>query len=461
MNYTDYVDMTICVNLDRRPERWKFMESQFEREQMEVHRFAGVDGMKRLPIHGRMPLHRDKWPETLTWNQGMAGSAASFCSAIMMAKYCEARTLLYLEDDAVLPQNWMHNLARQMEGCPKDWDIVNFGAWHVHPPEPANEHFHRCTLALNLHCVLIHSRSFDIILAALNMKKADSDHSVCELTGLSYYAPRHFNVAQKVGFSDCHNRMLDASQGRMDMDTFPSGNYDASFMSHLFVRPEHRDADLLVVNEVVREDKYGIADLGFTPKTIIDAGAHLGSFTWMMNDKFPEASIASVEADKGNIGLLSYNLNLMASKPRIFQNTLSYRKGPIPFRSSIWSGTFSTGLGRIADLDRSVLHLPDPTTTLEFDTEPMTVEQIANEMGWAEVDLLKLDIEGEEYDVIEHLSRVKVIIGEFHDAERFNLFTVHPKFKDWRIDILHRGQGSTGTFRMVRKDVKLGTNKSR
>lgn len=435
------------------------MESQFEREQMEVHRFAGVDGMKRLPIHGRMPIHRDKWPETLTWNQGMAGSAASFTSAIMMAKYCEARTLLYLEDDAVLPMNWMHNLARSMEGCPKDWDLVNFGAWHVHPPEPANEHFHRCTLALNLHCVLIHSRCFDILLAALNMKKADSDHSVCELTGLSYYAPRHFLVAQKTGFSDCHNRMLDAQSGRMDMDTFPTGKYDPSFMSHFYVRPDHRDADLVIVNEVIREDKYDMKSLDFKPKTIIDAGSHIGSFAWMMNDRHPDAKIAVVEPDPKNIGLLSYNTNLMSSKPRLFQNVLSYREAPISFRSSIWPGTFSTGMGRIADLD-GLAHIADPTTTMEFDVIPVTVEQICNEMGWKEVDLLKIDIEGEEFDVLENLSRVKVIVGEFHDAERFNLFTVHHKFRDWRIDIMHRGRGSTGTFRMVRKDVANGTNQS-
>merc|ERR1712232_343649 len=39
-----------CINLDRRPERWEFMQAQFARLGMDAKRFAAVDG-RSVDVH--------------------------------------------------------------------------------------------------------------------------------------------------------------------------------------------------------------------------------------------------------------------------------------------------------------------------------------------------------------------------------------------------------------------------
>merc|ERR1719197_1084348 len=40
-----------CINLDRRPERWSFMQEQFARLRMPVQRWSAVDGKKLNVSH--------------------------------------------------------------------------------------------------------------------------------------------------------------------------------------------------------------------------------------------------------------------------------------------------------------------------------------------------------------------------------------------------------------------------
>src|ERR1700757_3327843 len=54
---TDLCPYRVCINLDRRPERWKRMDSRFsEFGLLPVERFSAVDGLK-MPI----PVN---WPES-------------------------------------------------------------------------------------------------------------------------------------------------------------------------------------------------------------------------------------------------------------------------------------------------------------------------------------------------------------------------------------------------------------
>lgn len=52
---TDLCPYRVCINLDRRPERWKRMESRFsEFGLLPVERFSAVDGLK-MPIPANWP----------------------------------------------------------------------------------------------------------------------------------------------------------------------------------------------------------------------------------------------------------------------------------------------------------------------------------------------------------------------------------------------------------------------
>ncbi|CAE8679338.1 unnamed protein product, partial [Polarella glacialis] len=59
-----------CVNLDRRPERWSFMQAQFQRLRMPAERFSAVDGrtldvphMAEIGLIAMEALPRWPWPE--------------------------------------------------------------------------------------------------------------------------------------------------------------------------------------------------------------------------------------------------------------------------------------------------------------------------------------------------------------------------------------------------------------
>ena len=51
MKINDYFDKIICINLDKRPDRWREVQSQFKKAGISVQRFSAIDGNPRGYAH--------------------------------------------------------------------------------------------------------------------------------------------------------------------------------------------------------------------------------------------------------------------------------------------------------------------------------------------------------------------------------------------------------------------------
>ena len=142
-------------------------------------------------------------------------------------------------------------------------------------------------------------------------------------------------------------------------------------------------------------DRYSCFDLSGCEK-VIDAGASIGLFTkYMLNKGAKE--IYSVECDDRSIKALVSNFSYY-DNVKIVPKALHSSEGELPlffkednplvnslnFYDSEFAGHSTTPNSKMV-----------PTTTLE---------KLVEEIGWNEIDLLKIDIEGSEWEVLDSTS---------------------------------------------------------
>lgn len=138
-----------------------------------------------------------------------------------------------------------------------------------------------------------------------------------------------------------------------------------------------------------REYEFELAE---PPKAILDLGGHVGSSVLFFRRKWPLAAITVVEANPRLVEFLRRNVGELGVT--ILHAAVAKESGTVPFADSdeSWGGKIGSGNQRVPaiSLDRLL-------------AEP--------------VDVLKLDIEGAEFDVVpgsERLSSVRVVVGEIH-----------------------------------------------
>lgn len=189
----------------------------------------------------------------------------------------------------------------------------------------------------------------------------------------------------------------------------------------LLVRGAHRAADEDACSAVFHHDTYHLRELPFSPETILDVGAHIGSFSAKCRALWPSASIVQVEPDPAHHSVLR------RSCPSFMPVAISYSSTEVSVTSSVTPGTGST-MGSFTTDGRGV-----PAVTLE---------SILDGRGWDRCDLLKLDCEGAEYDILEHcdLSRFRHIVGEYHHQDRWDALVAR-RLSGCRIRILWTGDG--------------------
>lgn len=153
---------------------------------------------------------------------------------------------------------------------------------------------------------------------------------------------------------------------------------------------------------------YRIADTPDRPiRRIVDAGANIGDETLRFWAHHPGAEIVAVEPEAGNFSVLRRNFG---DEPRVHLVRAGLWSSVRPLR--LLPGSRSEGF-RVAEAgdDRS----PDVDAT--------TIPSLMERLGWDAIDVLKLDIEGAEYELFESgasdwLPRVGAMIFECPDNDR-------------------------------------------
>ena len=172
-------------------------------------------------------------------------------------------------------------------------------------------------------------------------------------------------------------------------------------------------AALEVLREVFLDDAYAAATTTAPAPTILDVGSHVGASALYFHARYPEATIHAFEPDPDNFALLVANTRQV---PGVVVHNLAVA-GSDGHRT-LWQGNESwTSSLEPRSGPRAV-----PVQAVRLDT-------VLERLGLETVDLLKLDVEGAEFDVISscrRLDRYELICAELH------LDLVPASIADWR-----------------------------
>jgi FkbM family methyltransferase len=139
-------------------------------------------------------------------------------------------------------------------------------------------------------------------------------------------------------------------------------------------------------------------------RRVLDLGANIGLSTLFFASYFPDAEFACVEPSPDNCNVLRAVIARNQIRATVIEAAIGPEAGQIELHLSSDPTSFSLVPARASD--RRVV------------VAQVTVPDVLRQLGWVEVDLVKIDIEGYEQILFRRenawLHRVKRIVGEAH-----------------------------------------------
>jgi FkbM family methyltransferase len=171
-------------------------------------------------------------------------------------------------------------------------------------------------------------------------------------------------------------------------------------------------ADLATVGEVLVDELYEVPEAEGA-RVILDLGSHIGTSIVFFRQRHPRAEIHGFEPDPDTFALLQANVGALEG---VTIDPRAVAGGPGDAVLNASRNTLASSLVARGGNGHTVA------------VRTVGLDGIIEELGLERVDLLKLDIEGAEYDVLANAARlgtVQAIVGELHTtlvpvaAERF------------------------------------------
>ena len=151
----------VCINLDRRFERWEQMQNKFEQHGIHsVQRFAAVDGETST-----IPANWDSTP-------GAYGCLLSHLEVVREARRLGLPSVLIFEDDVVFDDEFEKKFGDYIQQLPADWDMLFFGALHKDELIKVSENIGRITQSNSTYACVLRDTVFDAFIE-LNSKAND------------------------------------------------------------------------------------------------------------------------------------------------------------------------------------------------------------------------------------------------------------------------------------------------
>ena len=165
----------ICINLERRPERWEQMRSKFERCEIQgVERFSAIDGEQAII------------PPNWSDSPGAYGCLRSHLEIIKEARRRGWPNVLIFEDDAALDPQLHEKFSSYFEQVPSDWEMLHFGANHMAEPIEVSANVVRITSANSTFAYALNRAVFDSFIELntraltavdVNNRKLQTEHA--------------------------------------------------------------------------------------------------------------------------------------------------------------------------------------------------------------------------------------------------------------------------------------------
>jgi len=170
------------------------------------------------------------------------------------------------------------------------------------------------------------------------------------------------------------------------------------------IKVRRRTSDFSIFRQIFMWKEYDF-DIGFTPKTIVDAGANVGYASLWFTLKYKDAKIIAIEPEDSNFAVLCKNIESF--------------KNIIPIKFALWYKEtklhiFDTGY------DHAGYAVRESKDKSIGSTPTITIPQILKKYNMDKIDLLKIDIEGAEKDLFENgsdkwINKIGAIFIEIHD----------------------------------------------
>lgn len=184
--------------------------------------------------------------------------------------------------------------------------------------------------------------------------------------------------------------------------------------------------ELWPAQEILGDDAYRTYDYfqNNVVNSVLDLGCHFGYFGLHVRNTFPEARIWCVDASSTAIRVARANLG--EERSTFLQTALGWDTGTVRLKQRMGEDSVCTqhadGLGQ--EMEDKPRHLESTVEEVPRDS----IITILSRWNWPQIDLLKIDIEGGEIAVLNHLRQkgihylrtIPYIVGEFHGfkAER-------------------------------------------
>jgi FkbM family methyltransferase len=164
--------------------------------------------------------------------------------------------------------------------------------------------------------------------------------------------------------------------------------------------------DFRIVEEIFAQDAYHV-NLDKVER-VLDLGGNIGLAALFFAREYPSARVCTVEPIPDNLVLLERNLDLNRSPIEVVRAGIGVQDGKARFKIS----EDTAGHSRVG-INMSVL-----PTGEQVEVDMLSVPSLMQRIGWRDIDLLKMDIEGSEAEVLggrpAWLNQVRCIIGEGH-----------------------------------------------
>ena len=215
MTLNDYFDQIICINLNRRPDRWEESQRQFSKHKIKVTRHEAVDGN---PMGWKTRSFQGKEKSI----PGALGCIASHVAIYELAKKNGWKNVLIIEDDCDFIGNLNEIFEKSITTLPDDWGLLYFGGVHETRggkfiPEKFNDYLVEAKRIITTTCYAVNHTAYDIILDTILKDKPYFDCPIDTYLG-AYIQPNiktyayHPPIAwQRASHSDIQNDYRDYS----------------------------------------------------------------------------------------------------------------------------------------------------------------------------------------------------------------------------------------------------------
>jgi len=189
----------VCVNLDRRADRWRQMRARFDRH--------GIRGVRRLPaFDGQLLTLPPEWSGT----PGAYGCLLSHLRAVREAREAGAPSVLIFEDDVEFDADLPDKFRDYFSRVPADWDALYFGALHMEDPAEVSENVRRIRRSYSTYAYALRETVFDafIELNGKARKAVDVNNLALQAERACYCFMPHLAWVES-GHSDAQGRQND------------------------------------------------------------------------------------------------------------------------------------------------------------------------------------------------------------------------------------------------------------